>query len=242
LNPANSSNGAVAAGRAPAKRRSGSARASAKDLRELRTFMAGLVRQRYASDDYYDKLLVIYERVETDLRNRDDYQRLARSKRYQRDPEAFCRLLWGIAPKDWQRRFVDSPSSVLTVKKVQTLRVMLARDPEALTHPEMFQRYDASSLDKETTTVLRLFQSLAARPAGRKRTKADLYARGLELQRAGGRHRPTIHQIVMKLNPDYAKMSAVERRAERDRWQAGIARARQREIAEGRRGSTKSPV
>jgi hypothetical protein len=208
----------------PKPKRTGSSRATAKELRELRALIAGLVRERYATDEYYEKLLVIYRRVETDLENRERFQRLARSPRYKRDPEAFCRWLWKKSPAQWRREF-DSLWSQLTSKKVQTLRALFTRDPESLTHPEMFKRYDPSSLEEETRTVLGMFQSLAARKPGRKRTKADLYAKALKLR--SQKPRPTVHQIVMKLSPDYKTMSSSrERRVERDRWQAGIARAR----------------
>jgi hypothetical protein len=81
--------------------------------------------------------------------------------------------------------------------------------------------------------LLDSMKAFTVRPAGRKRTKAEYYAKGLELLESS-HHRKTIHDIVHELNPAYKNMSAVARRAERDRWRTGIARARQTREAESR--------
>jgi hypothetical protein len=77
----------------------------------------------------------------------------------------------------------------------------------------------------EGKTILKCLQTLAAEPPGRK--PSPKFDRALELKRAG----KTIHQICHELTPAYAqKMTADDRRRERNKMQSGVKRLEQNKM------------
>ena len=135
------------------------------------------------------------------LPHRKELQSLA--QRNEKKPIRFCERVMG---RDW----FGSPKQ-MSARQAQAVLGATPVLTRALTAPDNMQEVDARML-------LKMMQTLAARPGGRKRL--EIYAKALEFRSSG----QSFHQICKQLVPNYAAMSSAERRAKREQIRSGIGR------------------
>lgn len=187
-----------------------------KTLNDIKLQQARLHQKLWASDSTWNELIATYRRCIDILSDRERLQPLA--KRYEKNPVRFCERIMG---RGW-----FEPPKEASVLKVQTILRMSPAITEFLAAPH--------SVDDATAReVIKTLNTLAARPAGRKRS--EIYATAMALHQSGKNY----HLICMKLNPAYKTMSPPERRAKRDAMRTGVSRLQK--AMQSAQGQTKSP-
>lgn len=174
-----------------------------KALNELKLVQARFYRTFLASDVSWNNVLQTYCALSYLLSNRAKMQRLA--KRYGKNPVRFCEKIIG-------RGWFEPPKGAST-RQVQT---MLKASPSIIDFLSVPQGVE----DANAKQFIKIFNTLAARPAGRKR--AEVYAKAMALYQSG----ISLHRICIDLVPTYKDMSAPERSAKRKAMRAGVSRLR----------------
>lgn len=172
-----------------------------KMLAKFKLAEARFRQQFLASDTTWDNLAQMYQVCVRTLPLREKLQSLAR--RHNRSPIEFCEKLMG---RGWFQ-----PPKQLPQRKAEAVLEVAPRFTRLLAAPHEMQDADARAFFK-------IMRTLAAKPAGRKRS--EIYVKGLDLRNRG----KSFHHICAQLVSDYGKMSSAERRAKREQMRSGVAR------------------
>lgn len=174
-----------------------------KTLNELKLSQARFYQNLFASDALWNELLKTYWSCVRVLSDRERLQPLA--KRHEKNPVRFCERVMG-------RGWFEPPTGVST-RQVQTILKASPAITGFLTVPQ-------GTKDANAKQFIKILNTLAARPAGRKR--AEIYAKAMALYQSG----ISLHRICIDLVPTYKDMSAPERSAKRKAMRAGVSRLR----------------
>ena len=186
-----------------------------KTLNELKLAQARFYQNLFSSDALWNELLKTYWGCVRVLSDRGRLQPLA--KRHERNPVRFCERIMG-------RRWFEPPKGAST-RQVQTMLKASPAIARFLTMPQGIEDADAKRF-------IKILNTLASRPAGRKRS--EIYAKAMALRQSGTDY----HRICMKLIPAYKTLSSFERRAKRDAMRTGVSRLQKAMMSA--QGQTKS--